>query len=259
LEEIMKTEVLTPFLLSCVLAGCGSAATSSDSVSDTSALANACDGPGPLVGTSALSWGDPHQITPDGLQFEDQEPGWHIEVQSRSARDRSKVTAGQLQVAADAYACSTGVFCNRAVDVYMAGNRVHLVAGRPGFIGVNGAWTTVSSPVQLGGGVTLANVPTPASDPTNTYTLSNSYGETVTLTTLNDFGHYIDIAVTLSSARKGDTAGGILGCFDADADPSNDLCHRFDCATYDPNDSAQVAAFISDWRILADDDVDTSE
>lgn len=257
----MKTITrLTTTMLGSALAlgaaACGSAteSTSSDQAEDLSASCNA-SADGYVVGTAAQSTGDPHMVSGDGLAFEDQSSGWHLELQSISATNKSTPTAWQLQVAADQYMCFPGVRCTRAVDVYVGGSRLHF--WRSGAVAINGAGATISSPLALPMHVSVTHTPASASAPFDQYVITNAYGETVTLDVTSVT---IDVYVNLSRARKSDRVGGILGCFDHDGDPTNDLCHRNKCTgSFDASDPNQVAAFLDEWRVLGDDDCDTSE
>ena len=237
-------------------AACGSAPETTSSSSAESLTGSCTAAEGFLAGTAAQSTGDPHMLSGDGLAFEDQSGGWHVEAKSVSAIDKSSASSWQLQVSADQYVCAPGVRCSRAVDIYVAGSRLHFT--RAGVVRVNGAQTSIGAPLALPFNVSVTHNPPTDSVPCDQYIVTNALGETITLNVFQ--GVTIDIYVNLSRLRKSDRVGGILGCFDHDTDSLDDLCHRDKCGgSYDSTDPAQISAFLDEWRVGGSDDADTSE
>jgi hypothetical protein len=181
-------------------------------------------------GLTFKSWGDPHEITGDGLKFDNQLVGDFVAMLSKSGdfelQKRHENVGGQ----------NNGVTFNTEASLKTDGDVVHFdsqnntlsINGQPANLG-NGQ--TVKLP---GGGTVTRNG--------NNYTINTAKGDTVTFI---DQGQYMDIEGKLSDKRADGEVIGSLGRFDADTDASNDLVMP------DGTLAKDVDSFLQAWRVGA--------
>jgi len=250
-----KSSIALLVIVGAFTSACTANSEDASSSSDESALST-CASEGKIQGTNASSTGDPHMTSGDGLLFEDQLSGWHVEAKSDSAIVRGGWDLPlEVQISAAQYWCPapySTAHCTHAIDAYVAGNRVHFF--KSGVVTVGGSPVALapSTSMPLANRVTLARE---ADAPSPVYVITNGLGETFKM--VIGTGMTIDLYVAFSPLRSNDRIGGILGCFDADTDPSNDLCARNKCQLSFP--VSRVNAFIDEWQVLAGDAADTSE
>jgi hypothetical protein len=229
---------------------------------------------GKNAGLTVVSWGDPHEITGDGLQFENQNSGWFTALKSISAikKDGSK---GELMMVKRQNPCFDGsVMCNMAMGLYVAGSTVGIDtvksyadngAGAP--VLISGAVVQLAqggvAPLANNGRLTrLADWTDTSGDLVRSYQLVSPLGDVIQFDLVA--GLYANITATASQLRSTDAVRGSLGALDADHDCSNDLATRFVTGTqYFPvtknadgscsADDATVGQFLSMWKTVAGD------
>jgi von Willebrand factor type D domain len=167
--------------------------------------------PNALPGVGALSWGDTHLVTFDGLQLDFQAAGEFVLV-------RSDAGDLEVQVRQQPAPDSETVSLNTAAAANVAGDRVSLDTEQEPSLHVNGEPTTVPAD-----GITLPNGGQVSFDGRSAYTLTWSDGSIVVLQTLGSNNRWMDANIHLSDSRAGSVTG-LLG--NADGDAENDLARE---------------------------------
>ncbi len=182
----------------------------------------------PIEGQTFKSWGDPHEITGDGLKFDNQLLGDFVALRSKSGdfelQKRHEHVSGH----------SDGVTFNTEAALKTNGNTIH-------FDSQHNALTINGTKANLADGQTVA-MPGGGSVTRNgnNYTITTAQGDSVTFI---DQGNYMDIEGKMSASRGDGEIMGSLGRMDADSDASNDL------VLPDGTLAKDVQQFLEAWRV----------
>jgi subtilisin family serine protease len=163
--------------------------------------------PEPPGGPGGESWGDPHQITFDGLKYDFQAVGEFVFLES----DGSGPT---IQVRQEPWGGSNRVSVNTAVATRVDGVRAGIYADEDPPLRVDGTPTTVPD----GGSETLGSGAVFRDGNTYTFVYTNDM-----LFQVRVRSGRMDLKVFLAPGQAGNVAG-LLG--DADGDPDNDIARR---------------------------------
>lgn len=208
----------------------------------------------PIEGGTFRSWGDPHEVTGDGLKFDNMLTGTFTAFKSAS---------GDLELQKyqekDDHGRWAGATLNKAAGIKVGENTVSYDI-RGDQLSINGkkVSTTPGSVFSLPGG---GNV---SVGKDGNITVNTPVGDTITIEKRDG---YIDFRGEISSSRPSGSVFGSLGTFDEDTDPTNDL-RRPDGSifpiTYNPTKSANnqimegqayVDQFLELWRVPTDKDL----
>lgn len=179
-------------------------------------------------GLKFKSHGDPHEVSGDGLKFDNQLVGDFIAMKSKSGdlmlQKRHENVGGQ----------NNGVTFNTEASLQTGSDVIH-------FDSQNNTLTLNGKPTSLANGQTIA---LPGGGTVtrngNDYTIKTPQGDRFTFI---DQGQYMDIDGELSASRKDGEVIGSLGRFDADSDASNDLVMPDGSVAKDLNQ------FLEAWRV----------
>jgi hypothetical protein len=160
-----------------------------------------------LPGLDALTWGDTHLLTFDGLLVDFQAVGEFVLI-------RSNEGDLEVQVRQRPHRDSGTVSVNTAVAANVAGNHVSIDGAQAEPLRIDGEPSTVTEE-----GVGLSNGGQVAFDGVF-YTLTWPDGSEITVPVWNYDPKWLEVRVSLADARAG-TIEGLLG--DSDGDPANDL------------------------------------
>ncbi|MBM3270526.1 MAG: VWD domain-containing protein [Candidatus Sericytochromatia bacterium] len=181
-------------------------------------------------GLTFKSWGDPHEVTGDGLKFDNQLVGDFVALRSKSGdfelQKRHEHVGGQ----------SDGVTFNTEASLKTNGDVIHFDS-QTNQLTINGQPANLANgqSVKLPGGATVTRNG-------GNYTINTAQGDTVTFI---DQGQYMDIEGKMSASRKDGEVTGALGAMDADTSTANDLVL--------PNGdiAKDLASFLEAWRVGA--------
>ena len=208
----------------------------------------------PIKGGEFRSWGDPHEVSGDGLKFDNMLTGTFTAFQSASGdlvlqKYQEKDEKGRW----------AGATLNKAAGIKVGDNTISYdIKGDQLTINGKKVSTAPGSSYNLpdGGSVSIA-----ANGHIN---VKSAMGDKITIEKQDG---YIDFRGEVSSSRPSGSVFGSLGTFDADTDPTNDL-RRPDGSvfpiTYDPNKSANnqivegqayVDKFLELWRVPTNKDL----
>ncbi|MBM3267592.1 MAG: VWD domain-containing protein [Candidatus Sericytochromatia bacterium] len=179
-------------------------------------------------GLTFRSWGDPHEVSGDGLKFDNMGIGYYTALKSASGdlmvvkRQESIPNTG-----ADGSTVNTEAAVKAGDDVVKyntKNNKLH----------INDQEVTLKDgetrALPGGGSVTKKG---------NKITVTSPKGDEITFV---DQGKYMDLEGKLSPSRKDGEVTGSLGRFDKDTDASNDLVLR------DGTQAKTQAEFIDNWK-----------
>lgn len=208
----------------------------------------------PIDGGTFRSWGDPHEVTGDGLKFDNMLTGTFTAFQSASGdlvlqKFQEKDEAGRW----------AGATLNKAAGIKMGDNTVSYDI-RGDQLTVNGqkVSTAPGSSYALpdGGSVSIAA--------NGNITVNGASGDKITV---EKFDGYINFSGEVAPWRQGGSVFGSIGSFDEDKDPTNDLIRpdgtKFPI-TYVAEKSANnqvgesqayVDQFLELWRVPTDKDL----
>jgi len=208
----------------------------------------------PIQGAAFQSWGDPHEISGDGLKFDNMLTGTFTAFQSASGD-----LVLQKYQEKDEQGRWAGATLNKAAGIKVGDNTISYdIKGDQLMINGKKVSTAPGSSYQLpdGGSVSVAA--------NGNITVNSAVGDAITIEKQDG---YIDFSGQVSSSRPSGSVFGSLGTFDADTDPTNDL-RRPDGSvfpiTYVPNKSAtnQIAEgqayvdqFLELWRVPTSKDL----
>ena len=208
----------------------------------------------PLEGGTFRSHGDPHEVTGDGLKFDNYLTGTFTAFQSASGdlvlqKYQEKDDKGRW----------AGATLNKAAGLQVGNNTISYdIRGDQLMINGKQVSTKPGSEFKLpdGGSVSVAA--------NGDITVNSAIGDKITIEKRDG---YIDFRGEISSSRPSGSVFGSLGSFDADTDPTNDL-RRPDGSlfpiTYEPNKSANnqigenqdyVNQFLELWRVPTNKDL----
>jgi len=208
----------------------------------------------PIEGAAFRSWGDPHEVSGDGLKFDNMLTGTFTAFQSASGdlvlqKYQEKDEKGRW----------AGATLNKAAGIKVGDNTISYdIKGDQLMINGKKVSTAPGSSYNLpdGGSVSIA-----ANGHIN---VSSAIGDKITIEKQDG---YIDFRGELAPGRPGGSVFGSLGTFDEDTDPTNDL-RRPDGSlfpiTYSPNKSANnqiaegqsyVDTFLELWRVPTESDL----
>lgn len=179
-------------------------------------------------GLKFRSHGDPHEVSGDGLKFDNQLVGDFIAMKSKSGdlmlQKRHEHVHGR----------NDGVTFNTEASLQTNGDVIHFDS-QSNALTVNGKPTVLRNgeSMKLPGGGTLTRNG-------DNYTIKTAQGDTITFL---DQGDYMDIEGELSPTRKDGEVLGSLGRFDADSDASNDLVMP------DGSLAKDLGEFLEAWRV----------
>jgi hypothetical protein len=178
-------------------------------------------------GLSFQSWGDPHEVSGDGLKFDNMGIGYFTAM--KSASGDLMVTKRHESVPGLGAVGST---VNTEVGI-KAGEDVVKYDTKTNKFYINDKETALKDgeAVNLPGGGKVVKKG-------NEITVTTPKGDNITIV---DQGKYLDLKGTLAASRKDGEVTGSLGRFDADTDASNDLVMR------DGSQAANVDSFIKEW------------
>jgi hypothetical protein len=208
----------------------------------------------PIEGGTFRSWGDPHEVTGDGLKFDNMLTGTFTAFQSSSGdlvlqKYQEKDEAGRW----------AGATLNKAAGLKVGDNTISYdIRGDQLMINGKKVSTAPGSDYKLpdGGSVSIGK--------DGNISVNSAVGDTITIEKLDG---YINFSGQVSSSRPSGSVFGSLGMFDADTDPTNDL-RRPDGSvfpiTYDAKkaahntvveDQAYVDKFLELWRVPTNKDL----
>ncbi len=208
----------------------------------------------PIEGEKFRSWGDPHEVSGDGLKFDNMLTGTFTAFQSASGD-----LVLQKYQEKDEQGRWAGATLNKAAGIKVGDNTISYDI-KDNQLTVNGKQVSSApgSSYQLpdGGSVSVAA--------NGNITVTSAIGDKITVEKRDG---YIDFRGELAASRPGGSVFGSLGTFDEDTDPTNDL-RRPDGSlfpiTYAPNKSANnqigegqayVNQFLELWRVPTDKDL----
>lgn len=192
-----------------------------------------------ITGGTFESWGDPHEVTGDGLKFDNYKIGTFVafrsvegdlELQKRQARLNDKET-GIFNVEA-----SLTVGANRIS--YEAGSNTLLINGQRKAV-TPGETYTLADGTRVAIGV-AKNRKGETQEGQPSLTIHSPKGDRITL---QDQGNYLNFEGEISNRRASGSVFGSLGTFDSDNNKDNDM--RLPDGTV----TADVEAFLESWRV----------
>ena len=208
----------------------------------------------PIEGEKFRSWGDPHEVSGDGLKFDNMLTGTFTAFQSASGD-----LVLQKYQEKDEQGRWAGATLNKAAGIKVGDNTISYdIKGDQLMINGKKVSTAPGSNYKLpdGGSVSVAA--------NGHITVNSAVGDAITIEKQDG---YIDFSGQVSSSRPSGSVFGSLGTFDADTDPTNDL-RRPDGSvfpiTYVPNksatnqieeDQAYVDKFLELWRVPTNKDL----
>ena len=208
----------------------------------------------PINGGTFRSHGDPHEVSGDGLKFDNYLTGTFTAFQSTSGdlvlqKFQEKDDKGRW----------AGATLNKAAGIKVGDNTVSYDI-RGDELTINGAKVSTkpgsSYALPDGGSVSIAT--------NGDITVNSAIGDKITVEKRDG---YIDFRGEISASRPGGSVFGSLGAFDEDTDPTNDLIRPDGTAfpiTYAANKSANnqigenqsyVNQFLELWRVPTDKDL----
>lgn len=208
----------------------------------------------PIEGGSFQSWGDPHEVSGDGLKYDNMLTGTFTAFQSASGdlvlqKYQEKDEAGRW----------AGATLNKAAGLKVGDNTISYdIRGDQLMVNGQRVSTAPGTSVQLpdGGSVVVGQ--------DGNITVNSAAGDKITIVKQDG---YIDFKGELAPSRPSGSVYGSLGTFDADKDPTNDL-RRPDGSVfpidYNPNksahnhvnnDQAYVDQFLELWRVPTNQDL----
>jgi hypothetical protein len=208
----------------------------------------------PIDGGTFRSHGDPHEISGDGLKFDNYLTGTFTAFQSASGdlvlqKFQEKDDKGRW----------AGATLNKAAGIKVGDNTISYdIRGDELTINGKKVSTAPGSSYALpdGGSVSIGK--------DSHITVNSALGDKITVEKRDG---YIDFRGEVSASRPGGSVFGSLGSFDEDKDPTNDLIRPDGSAfpiTYVPNKSANnqigekqsyVNEFLELWRVPTDKDL----
>lgn len=208
----------------------------------------------PIEGEKFRSWGDPHEVTGDGLKFDNYLTGTFVAFQSVSGD-----LVLQKYQEKDDHGRWAGATLNKAAGIKVGDNTISYdIKGDQLLINGKQVSTKAGATYALegGGSVTIAS--------NGDITVKSAMGDVITIEKKDG---YIDFSGQIAASRPSGSVFGSLGSFDADTDPTNDL-RRPDGSifpiTYNPKKSANnhieedqsyVNQFLELWRVPTDKDL----
>ncbi len=179
-------------------------------------------------GLGFKSWGDPHEITGDGLKFDNMGIGYFTAMKSASG---DLMVVKRHESVPGLGAVGSTVNTEAAIKV---GDDVVKFNTKSDKLYVNDAEIALkdgeTKPLPGGGSVSRKG---------NKITVNSPKGDEITIV---DQGKYLDLEGKLSASRKDGEVTGSLGRFDADTSADNDLVLR------DGTQAKTHAEFIDNWR-----------
>lgn len=182
-------------------------------------------------GLSFKSWGDPHEVSGDGLKFDNWKTGTFTALQSKSG---DLVLEKKQEHVENTGADGSTVNTEAALKV--GSDLIKYTAGTDK-LNVNDKDITLKD----GESLTLPDGGT-LSRKGNNYTVNTPKGDTITV---QDKGKYLDFEGQLSAKRGDGEVTGSLGRFDADTDATNDLVKA------DGTIAKNVEEFLGNWQTNA--------
>lgn len=161
-----------------------------------------------LPGLDALTFGDTHLVTFDGLLVDFQAVGEFVLI-------RSETGDLEIQIRQQPAKGSKTASLNTAVAANISGDRVAIDGAQSVPLHINGDPATV--PVE---GIALPNGGRVAIEGRSLYTLTWPDGSVIQVADWNYDARWLEVHLSLADGRAGTTEG-LLG--DADGDPGNDL------------------------------------
>ena len=179
-------------------------------------------------GLSFQSWGDPHEVSGDGLQFDNMGVGTYTALKSASGDlqlDKKHEKVEGLGAVGSTVNTEAGIKFGTDLITYKAGTDALTVNGKP---------VTLAEGQKLslpdGGSLTKKG---------NTYEAVSAKGDAITII---DQGKYLDFKGAIAASRTDGEVTGSLGRFDADTSADNDLMKA------DGTKAANVDDFIKSWE-----------
>lgn len=185
----------------------------------------------PIEGRTFRSWGDPHEVSGDGLKFDNMKVGTFTKLRSASGDFEVQATQGK-----DATGRWPGATLNHAIAV-KSGNDVVAYDGLKKELMINGQQVPVPADGQ--------SVPLPGGG----WVTGTKEGPRVTtnkgdIVQIEQKDGYIDFRGEVAAERKDGEIRGSIGSFDNDTSTDNDLLGR--TGTQPVKD---LDAFLEDWRV----------
>lgn len=197
-----------------------------------------CETPTPTgpTGPTGSSWGDPHLISFDGLQYSLQLVGEFVLAQSA---DPTASDALVVQIRQQPWRTSRQVSVNTALATRIGAEQIGFDITRPQPLTVDG------SVVDLSDGDSLALGSGQLTRDGESYQLVYPTGEILDLV---DRGDHLSVRLTLNETRRG-TMRGLLG--NADGSPDNDLLGRDGQRLSQPPTLAELYnTYAESWRVV---------
>lgn len=183
------------------------------------------------TGTDFKTWGDPHEVTGDGLKFDNQKIGDFVKMKSKSGDLILQTRQSQV-------GSNENVKYNTAFALKLGNNLLSFDVKNKNKIKLNGAEQDLKpgTSIDLPGGGKISR----GAD--GNISISSAIGDKFDVT-VHDAT--IDIAGSISSRRLDGEVMGSLGTFDADIDSSNDMRDR----NGNVMDKNNIDAFLEEWRV----------
>lgn len=182
-------------------------------------------------GRDFKTWGDPHEVTGDGLKFDNQKFGDFVKMQSKSGDLVLQTRHSQV-------GSNANVKYNTAFALKLSNNNISFDVKNKDKIKLNGEEKDFKpgTSLDLPGGGTISR----GAD--GNISITSAMGDRFNVTV---HAQTIDIAGSISSRREDGEVTGSLGTFDADTDTSNDLRDR----NGNIMDKNNLDAFLEEWRV----------
>lgn len=220
-------------------------------------------------GLTFRSWGDPHEVSGDGLKFDNYQRGTFTKLMSATGDF-------MLQTRQDPWIKNPSVTVNTAAAV-KSGKDIVSFDAKTNELMINGRKVALEPGATYplpGGGSVKVNAPTAeqdAADIIGTIDITTDKGDFVQierkqsnkirnaqgeLVEVSGDERYIDIRGAVSPNRKDGEVRGSLGAIDRDTDASNDMVGR-DGKVYkiNPKDQQAVDKFLDEWRANTAEDL----
>ena len=192
-------------------------------------------------GRTFKSWGDPHEVSGDGVKFDNMKTGTFTKLASASGDFEVQTTQAK-----DASGRWPGATLNHKAAI-KDGKDVVTYDGLAKTMTINGKQVAMpkngESVALPGGGKVVGTA--------DGIQVQTSKGDKVNI---HQKDKYIDISGEVSANRKDGEVRGSLGAFDADTNGGNDLVGR-DGKQYNAGDAKSLDAFLEDWRVKPGQDL----
>lgn len=186
----------------------------------------------PVAGRTFTSWGDPHEISGDGLHFDNEERGEFIKLMSASGDF-------MVQTRQDPWVKNSAATVNTAAAVKL-GDDLVVYDFNTKSLTINGEETSMdpAREIALPGGGKVTTGP-------DGIQMVSPKGDRLNLEFKDT---YMNLTGEIGPGRKDGEVRGELGNFDADDTGSDDMIGRDGKKFGDPGNKDHVKAFLEEWR-----------